>query len=151
MKMTFGMRVLSSLFVVVFMFTVGVDEALAYPGECTICVDNSVPEIIFVKSQGQFDTTLHLRHYKDDTKVKIYWYAINALDVYTTYRGLRSNDSLIELNPLLPKRPSLAQLVLHKTLLLTVYHHRFEFTQKDYRYLNTVFTGAVINNYSLYK
>ena len=151
MKMTFGMRVLSSLFVVVFMFTVGVDEALAYPGECTICVDNSVPEIIFVKSQGQFDTTLHLRHYKDDTKVKIYWYAINALDVYTTYRGLRSNDRLVELNPLLPKRPSLAQLVLHKTLLLTVYHHRFEFTQKDYRYLNTVFTGAVINNYSLYK
>ena len=48
MKMTFGMRVLSSLFVVVFMFTVGVDEALAYPGECTICVDNSVPEIILL-------------------------------------------------------------------------------------------------------
>ena len=106
------------------------------------------PELVFTRS---FSTTLRLKHYEDDRKVKLYWYAINVLDVYTTYRGLRSNDSLIELNPLLPKRPSLAQLVLHKTLLLTVYHHRFEFTQKDYRYLNTVITGAVINNYSLYK
>jgi hypothetical protein len=150
MKMTVGMRVLSSLFVV-FVFTFGVDEVLAYPGECTICVDNSVPEIIFVKSQGKFNTTLRVRHYKDDRRVKIYWYAINALDVYTTYRGLRSNDRLVELNPLLPKRPSLAQLVLHKTLTVIVYHRHFEFTQKDYRYLNTIMTGAVINNYSLYR
>jgi len=150
MKMTFGMRVLSSLFVV-FVFTFGVDEVLAYPGECTICVDRSVPEIIFVKSQGQFNTTLRVRHYKDDRNIKIYWYVINALDVYTTYRGLRSNDRLVELNPLLPKRPSLSQLVLHKTLTVIVYHRQFEFTQKDYRYLNTIMTGAVINNYSLYR
>ena len=104
------------------------------------------PELVFTRS---FSTTLRLKHYEDDRKVKLYWYAINVLDVYTTYRGLRSNDSLIELNPLLPKRPSLAQLVLHKTLLLTVYD-RLQPTQKDYRYLNFILTGAVINNYSLY-
>ena len=150
MKMTVGMRVLSSLFVV-FVFTFGVDEVLAYPGECTICVDNSVPEIIFVKSQGKFNTTLRVRHYEDDRNVKIYWYVINALDVYTTYSGLRSNPNLIEVNPLLPRRPSLAQLALHKTLLITVYNRYFDFTPRDYRKLNTVLTGVVINNYSLYQ
>ena len=149
MKMTFGMRVLSSLFVV-FVFTFGVDEVLAYPGECTICVDRSVPEIIFVKSEGQFNTPLRLKHYDDIRKAKMYWYFINALDVYTSYNGLRANENLYEANPVLPDRPSLSQLILHKALMFSFYNRYFDFTQSDYRHLNLVLTGVVINNHSLY-
>jgi len=144
------MKVLSSLFaVIVFMFTFGVDEVLAYPG-CTICLDNTVPEIIFVKSEGQFNTPLRLKHYDDIRKAKMYWYFINALDVYTSYNGLRANENLYEANPILPRRPSLAQLALHKIVLITVFNRYFDFTPRDYRKLNTILTGVVINNYSLY-
>ena len=145
------MRVLSSLFVViVFMFTFGVDEVLAYPDECTICLDNTAPEIIFVNSSGVYNTPLRLKHYDDNRRGKMYWYAINALDVYTTYNGLRSNERLVEVNPLLPKRPSLSQLAVHKIVIITVFNRYFDFTQNDYRRLNTILTGVVINNYSLY-
>ncbi len=145
------MRVLSSLFVViVFMFTFGVDEVLAYPDECTICLDNTAPEIIFVNSSGVYNTPLRLKHYDDIRKAKMYWYAINALDVYTTYNGLRANENLYEANPILPKRPSLSQLAVHKIVLITVFNRYLDFSQRDYRKLNTILTGVVINNYSLY-
>ena len=109
------------------------------------------PELVFVKSSGVYNTPLRLKHYEDNRKVKMYWYAINVLDVYTTYSGLRANENLYEANPIIPKRPSLAQLALHKTLLITVYNRYFDFTPRDYRKLNTVLTGVVINNYSLYQ
>ena len=136
--------------VIVFMFTFGVDEVLAYPDECTICLDNTAPEIIFAKSSGVYNTPLRLKHYDDIRKAKMYWYAINALDVYTTYNGLRANENLYEANPILPKRPSLSQLAVHKIVLITVFNRYLDFTQRDYRKLNTILTGVVINNYSLY-
>ena len=105
------------------------------------------PAVVFTRS---FNTTLRLKHYEDDRRVKMYWYAINALDVYTTYSGLRSNQRLVEVNPLLPSRPSLAQLALHKIVLITIYDQYFEFNKNDYRHLNTILTGVVINNKSLY-
>ena len=108
------------------------------------------PELVFVKSSGVYNTPLRLKHYEDNRKVKMYWYAINVLDVYTTYSGLRANENLYEANPIIPKRPSLAQLALHKTLLITVYNRYFDFTRKDYVNFNTILTGVVINNYSLY-
>ena len=136
--------------VIVFMFTFGVDEVLAYPDECTICLDNTAPEIIFVNSSGVYNTPLRLKHYDDIRKAKMYWYAINALDVYTTYNGLRANENLYEANPILPKRPSLSQLAVHKIVLITVFNRYLDFSQRDYRKLNTILTGVVINNYSLY-
>ena len=123
---------------------------------CTISLSVSAmpipekPELVFVKSQGKFNTTLRLKHYEDGRKAKMYWYAINALDVYTTYSGLRQNGNLYEVNPLLPDRPSLSQLILHKAVLLTVYDRHLAFTKQDYRYLNFILTTVVINNKSLY-
>jgi hypothetical protein len=105
------------------------------------------PELVFTKP---FDTTLRLKHYEDGRKAKMYWYAINALDVYTTYNGLRQNGNLYEANPILPKRPSVSQLAVHKVVLITVFNRYLDFTQRDYRKLNTILTGVVINNYSLY-
>tara|TARA_R110000823_G_scaffold5548_14_gene21856 strand:+ start:4472 stop:4819 length:348 start_codon:yes stop_codon:yes gene_type:complete len=107
-------------------------------------------ELVFVKSSGVYNTPLRLKHYDDIRKAKMYWYAINALDVYTTYSGLRQNGNLYEVNPLLPDRPSLSQLILHKALMFSFYNRYFDFTQSDYRHLNLVLTGVVINNHSLY-
>ena len=108
------------------------------------------PELVFAKSSGVYNTTLRLKHHDDNRKVKMYWYAINALDVYTTYNGLRQNGNLYEANPALPDRPSLSQLILHKVVMFSFYDRYFEFTQSDYRHLNFLLTGVVINNHSLY-
>jgi len=108
------------------------------------------PELVFVKSSGVYSTPLRLKHYDDIRKAKMYWYAINALDVYTTYNGLRANENLYEANPILPKRPSVSQLAVHKIVLITVFNRYLDFTQRDYHKLNTILTGVVINNYSLY-
>jgi hypothetical protein len=108
------------------------------------------PELVFAKSSGVYNTPLRLKHYDDIRKAKMYWYAINALDVYTTYNGLRQNGNLYEANPILPKRPSVSQLAVHKVVLITVFNRYLDFTQRDYRKLNTILTGVVINNYSLY-
>ena len=105
------------------------------------------PELVWTKP---FNTTLRLKHHDDNRKVKMYWYAINALDVYTTYNGLRQNGNLYEANPALPDRPSLSQLILHKVVMFSFYNRYFKFTQSDYRHLNLVLTGVVINNHSLY-
>ena len=105
------------------------------------------PELVFTKP---FDTTLRLKHYEDGRNAKMYWYAINALDVYTTYSGLRANENLYEANPALPDRPSLSQLVLHKAVMFSLYNRYFKFTQSDYQHLNVVLTAVVINNHSLY-
>tara|TARA_B110000285_G_scaffold71230_1_gene82084 strand:+ start:26390 stop:26815 length:426 start_codon:yes stop_codon:yes gene_type:complete len=105
------------------------------------------PELVWTKP---FDTTLQLKHYDDGRKAKMYWYAINALDVYTTYTGLRQNENLYEANPALPNRPSLSQLVLHKAVMFSFYNRYFKFTHSDYRHLNVVLTAVVVNNHSLY-
>ena len=107
-------------------------------------------ELVFVKSSGVYNTPLRLKHYDDNRKEKMYWYTINALDVYTTYNGLRQNGNLYEANPALPDRPSLSQLILHKVVMFSFYDRYFEFTQSDYRHLNFLLTGVVINNHSLY-
>ena len=54
------------------------------------------PELVFVKSSGVYNTPLRLKHYDNNRKEKMYWYTINALDVYTTYNGLRQNGNLYE-------------------------------------------------------
>ena len=123
---------------------------------CTVSLSVSAmpipekPELVFAKSSGVYNTPLRLKHYDDIRKAKMYWYAINALDVYTTYNGLRQNGNLYEANPILPKRPSVSQLAVHKIVLITVFNRYLDFTQRDYRKLNTILTGVVINNYSLY-
>ena len=123
---------------------------------CTISLSVSAmpipekPELVFVKSSGVYNTPLRLKHYDNNRKEKMYWYTINALDVYTTYNGLRQNGNLYEANPVLPDRPSLSQLILHKALMFSFYNRYFDFTQSDYRHLNLVLTGVVINNHSLY-
>ena len=76
------------------------------------------------------------------------WYALNALDVYTTYDGISSNDNIMELNPLLPERPSLAELIIFKTIadyyINPTYMH--EQDPELLREFNLVLGLVVINN-----
>ena len=76
------------------------------------------------------------------------WYALNALDVYTTYDGISSSDKIMELNPLLPDRPSLGQLIAFKTIvdyyINPIYIH--EQDPQLLREFNLVLGLVVINN-----
>ena len=58
-------------------------------------------------------------HFEDKATVgqyTIFW-SLQALDIYTTYRGLKY-DCVVEVNPLVGSNPNLARLVTHKTILL---------------------------------
>lgn len=73
---------------------------------------------------------------------------MNALDVYTTYDGISSSDKIMELNPLLPDRPSLTELIIFKTIvdyyINPIYIH--EQDPQLLRELNLVLGLVVINN-----
>jgi len=72
----------------------------------------------------------------------IYW-TLNALDVYTTYEGLK-NPNITEANPLLGKRPSLEELVVHKIILAGLLGENL--STYSYTFLNTSLSIAVIRN-----
>ena len=80
------------------------------------------------------------------------WYFVNALDVHSTYEGLKYS-CLKEGNPLLPERPSLERLVFHKVVILTwlqnpAYNYQ-NISKRELR-VSTGFIAAVsYNNYRL--
>ena len=80
---------------------------------------------------------------KYSKKELYYFWAINAVDVWTTHRGLKE-PNIKEANPLLGEDPSLDRLILFKivwgNLLLEVW-------EKDNLHLpNSIVTLATINN-----
>ena len=78
----------------------------------------------------------------------IFFWTINALDVYTTYEGLK-NPNISEINPLLGKDPSLEKLILHKVFFAGVISKH---GSKNYiTFINISLTFAVVNNYNLTK
>jgi len=52
-----------------------------------------------------------------------YFLAINILDMATTIYGTKNRTSLVEGNPLLPERPEIEELLLHKAL--TIYSLKY--------------------------
>ena len=74
----------------------------------------------------------------------IFFWTINALDVYTTYQGLKK-PYVSEVNPLLGKDPSLEKLILHKIIFTSLISKH---SSKRYmKGINVVLTIAVVNNY----
>ena len=73
---------------------------------------------------------------------QIIWYTLNALDVYTTHRGMDS-PRVREANPLLPNRPSFGELILFKTIFLTYLH---DMPTDNYVFGNRVMAAVVVNN-----
>ena len=79
----------------------------------------------------------------NENLIKSYFLFINTLDVYTTYRGLKS-PYVYESNPLLDKNPSLSELIAFKFLIGSVMWHGF--TAEEMIIPNVFVTVAVINN-----
>jgi len=78
----------------------------------------------------------------------IFYWTINALDVYTTYKGVKKPD-IYELNPLLPKKPKLQELLLQKAI---INGYIAKNSSKDYITLvNTTTTLIVLHNYHIEK
>ena len=80
-------------------------------------------------------------------EIIIYW-TLNVLDVYTTHEGLKDPNAY-ELNPLLGKRPSLAQLILLKSIGSIIILNTY--TKEDMYYMNLILFAAVDNNYQFIK
>tara|TARA_R110000824_G_scaffold294501_1_gene482887 strand:+ start:935 stop:1321 length:387 start_codon:yes stop_codon:yes gene_type:complete len=78
----------------------------------------------------------------------IFFWTINAFDVYTTYKGVKKPD-IYELNPLLPKKPKLQELLLQKAIIAGYISQN---SSKNYiTVMNTSLTLAVISNYNTMK
>ena len=76
----------------------------------------------------------------------LFW-TLNALDVYTTDRAIRKCPDCRELNPLLPSRPRLEELILFKAVFGGVVHYYGN--RKSLTVLNTILGGVVIHNYQI--
>ena len=76
----------------------------------------------------------------------ITFWTLNVLDVYTTYEGMKKCSTFKEMNPLLPNRPELEQLILHKAIVATYMSRN---GSEDFvNVMNISLSLAIINNYS---
>jgi hypothetical protein len=81
----------------------------------------------------------------------VFFYTLQALDVYSTHRGLKY-DCIKEGNPLLGDRPTVSHMITHKTIFLSPYwmlQNEGIFTQRDITFVNGVGTVVVFNNFRL--
>ena len=81
------------------------------------------------------------------SQVIAFW-IIQGLDVYTTHQALKNCTSCKELNPLLPNRPELSELLLHKAIVATFLINNS--SKKQVTLMNGITAAGVINNYEIY-
>ena len=74
----------------------------------------------------------------------ITFWSLNALDVYTTYQGVK-NENVYEVNPLFPKKPSLTELIVGKMILASLLGNNIDKTQMYFTNASLVY--VVHNNY----
>ena len=75
----------------------------------------------------------------------VFW-TLNALDVYTTYEGLKK-PNIVEANPLLGDKPHLDNLLIQKTIVAGFISQNS--SKNAMTVMNTVLGVTVINNYSV--
>ena len=89
-----------------------------------------------------------------DKRLWVIFTALNVADIYTTHRALKFS-CVEEANPLLGTRPTLARMVVHKTVLLwPIYDpdwNRYPPTDRDLEISNWLLTAVVYNNYRVLK
>ena len=113
-------------------------------------LDLTLPEqpVVYIPPEKEF--YLHLGDYNEPpTRGQIiFFWTINALDVYTTYEGLKQ-PGVREVNPLLGEKPHLDNLLLQKAIVGGLIAKN---GSSNYITLtNTITTLAVINNYNIIK
>ena len=102
-----------------------------------------IPERKFL----QFDYYRHYREPPTRAQMITFW-TLNALDVITTYEGLKAYPNGYEKNPLYPDRPSLGQLVAGKIILGSLVGNNM--SKKPMYFFNAQLSLVVYHNYSLY-
>lgn len=83
---------------------------------------------------------------KRDVQLWLFW-TLNVLDAYTTDRAIRKCADCREINPLLPSRPSLEQIIAYKAVFGGVVH-RYG-SRRFLNVINTILGGAIVHNYNL--
>ena len=95
----------------------------------------------------------NIRWEKEASSAQWYaFYTLQALDVYSTYRGLKY-DCVEEANPLLGERPGVLHMVTHKTVFLSpiwALQHEGVWTKQDLAWLNSAGTLVLFNNYKVW-
>lgn len=79
---------------------------------------------------------------------KVIFWTLNALDVITTYEGLKSSPHVYEVNPLYPARPSLGQLVVGKAIIGSYIINNLD--SRQIKILNTNLAIVIVSNYEIY-
>ena len=113
-------------------------------------LDLTLPEqpAVYIPPEKEF--YLHLGDYNEPptkNQMILYW-TLNAIDVYTTYEGLKQ-PGIVEGNPLLGDKPHLDNLLIQKAIV-----GGFIAKNGSSNYItlsNTVVTLAIINNYYITK
>ena len=78
----------------------------------------------------------------------ITFWTLNVLDVYTTYESMKRCSTCVEMNPILPARPELEELLLQKAIVGTFMARNS--SENFINAMNVGLTFAVINNYSYF-
>lgn len=107
-------------------------------------LDLSIPEqpAVFIEDRKflQF-----VEYEEPPTKAQfITFWTLNALDVYTTYQGVK-NKNVVETNPLFPKKPSIEELIVGKIILASLVGNNIDRTQMYFT--NATLVYVVHNNY----
>ena len=124
----------------------------------------TLPVFGFDRAQVEADIEL-IRIYEEESRIfkdldwnestrEYQWfvfYSLQALDVYSTHRGLQY-DCIKEGNPLLGDRPTVLHMVTHKTIFLSpiwALQNEGVFTRREINIYNTMAGLVVYNNFRL--
>ena len=91
-------------------------------------------------------------HEEATTGQYTFFWTLQVLDVYSTYRGLKY-DCVREINPILGPDPSVAQMVTHKTIFLNPFYMlpgEGVITRYDMEWINVMMSTVVYNNYRVW-
>ena len=118
---------------------------------CTVFaqLDLSLPKLsqedVFDVPERKFLQFVEIKEPPSRAQIITYW-TLNALDVYTTYEGLK-NPNIKEGNVFLGSHPHLDNLILHKLVFAGVAGQNLD--TYGYTWMNFALTGTVIRNHHL--
>jgi hypothetical protein len=114
-----------------------------------IFIQDGISNVVKVNG-GSDEFILNLGDYNEPPtrNQMIFFWTLNALDVYTTYKSLKK-PNVYEKNPLLGDKPHLDNLLIQKAVVAGFISQN---SSKNYiTVMNTGLTFAVINNYNFIK
>lgn len=120
--------------------------------------------LAFDRAQVEADAEL-IRIYEEESRIfkdldwqegtrEYQWflfYSLQALDVYSTHRGLKY-DCIREGNPLLGERPTVPHMITHKTVFLApiwMLQNEGIYTRREINIYNSMAGVVVYNNFRL--